>query len=66
MGLLDRIDGVVAGAGEYTEHLHPESAGIGLATVHSFVEELGGRTEIRSALGKGCSVWLYIPIFVGT
>jgi signal transduction histidine kinase len=45
----------------YTEHLRPESSGIGLATVRSFVDELGGRAEIRSALGEGCSVSLYIP-----
>jgi signal transduction histidine kinase len=42
----------------------PSNSGIGLATVKSFTDELNGRAEIRSALGQGCSVWLYIPAHV--
>jgi signal transduction histidine kinase len=43
---------------------HTPGTGIGLATVKSFTDELNGKAEIRSTLGEGCSVWLYIPAYV--
>ena len=35
--------------------------GLGLATVREFVTELGGRVEVRSELGRGTAISLFLP-----
>jgi len=36
--------------------------GLGLSTVHSIVQQLGGAIEVRSQLGKGCSFRVVLPL----
>lgn len=38
-----------------------KGSGLGLAQVHGFAEQSGGRVDIRSALGKGTTITLVLP-----
>jgi len=38
-----------------------QGTGLGLATVHDIVRELGGHVRIDSALGRGTTVGVYVP-----
>ncbi len=46
----------------YTTKPPGSGSGLGLATVHSIVEQCGGHAHIESALGKGTSVTVRLPL----
>src|SRR6266704_1456027 len=43
----------------------PEGTGLGLAIAKRYVEEAGGRLDISSALGRGTTVRLWLPVASG-
>jgi CheY-like chemotaxis protein len=46
----------------FTTKERGHGTGLGLSNVHSAVEEFGGKLEISSALGKGTSVKIWLPL----
>ena len=38
-----------------------QGTGLGLSQIHGFATQSGGRAEIRSALGKGTTIEIYLP-----
>ena len=42
-----------------------KGTGLGLSMVHGMTEQLGGRLRIESVKGKGTTVELWIPLFLG-
>src|SRR5881628_1949231 len=43
----------------------PEGTGLGLAIAKRYVEEAGGRLEIASAVGRGTTVRIWLPVMSG-
>ncbi|GAB4440834.1 MAG: hypothetical protein OHK0040_12240 [bacterium] len=39
-----------------------DGTGLGLAVTKSFMEEMGGKIELRSKTGEGTTVYLYLPL----
>jgi signal transduction histidine kinase/ActR/RegA family two-component response regulator len=68
--LLEVIDSGVGMSGEtmarafepfFSTKDEQHGTGLGLATVHDIVRELGGHVRIDSALGRGTTVGVYVP-----
>ncbi|HLB82022.1 MAG TPA: ATP-binding protein, partial [Gemmatimonadales bacterium] len=43
----------------------PEGTGLGLAIAKRYIEEAGGRLDITSALGRGTTVRIWLPVSSG-
>ncbi len=46
----------------FTTKPHGKGTGLGLPTVHGFVERLGGTVTVHSTLGEGATFSLYLPV----
>jgi len=46
----------------FTTNPAGKGTGLGLAMVHGFAEQLGGKVDMESNLGTGTTVFVYMPL----
>ncbi len=49
----------------FTTKPNGQGAGLGLAMVHDLMQQAGGHVQLRSELGEGTTVTIYLPRFLG-
>ncbi len=59
---MDRAKNIFGMFERYHNRSDFEGSGVGLATVKKIVDRFGGKIELASSRGNGCSVSVYLPV----